>query len=115
MIQDIAPHQYRNEYAPGHPGDKSAILFYNGRKIMLKKEENHIVFPSYREIMKCKDEDFSQMEYIYLFSIDRQDFYLGKNTFFEDVPGYAWEDIQKCFAEISGLCGCYRMAALQMV
>ena len=94
MIQDIAPHQYRNEYAPGHPGDKSAILFYNGRKIMLKKEEDNIVFPSYREIMKCKGEAFSQIEYIYLFSIDRQDFYLGKNTFFVDVPGYAWEDIQ---------------------
>lgn len=94
MIQDIAPHQYRNEYMPGQPGDESIILFYDGRKILLKKEDGNIVFPSYREVTEYRKEAFSQIKYTYLFSIDCQDFYLGEENLPESISGYGWEDIQ---------------------
>lgn len=96
MIQDILPHQYRNEYVSGQPGNESKILFYDGRKILVKREDGEILFPSYREVKECRDGAFLQMEYTYLFSIDRQDFYLGENILQDGLQGYLWEDIQIC-------------------
>ena len=108
MIQDIFPYQYKNEYTPGQPGESSTIMFYDGRKLLVKRERDNIIFPSYREIRKCEEEAFPQIEYIYLFSIDSQDFYLadrpknhsynlpGENPLHESLQGYGWEDIQIC-------------------
>lgn len=96
MIQDISPYQYKNEYIPGQPKDGSIILLYDGRKLLLKKEKDTISFPAYREITECGNNALSRSEYTYLFSIDRQDFYLGEHAFPADLPGYTWEDIRIC-------------------
>lgn len=93
MIQDIAPHRYRNEYKPGKPQDESTILFYKGRRVLLKKEKAHIVFPSYREIGECNGGAFAQEKYTYLFTVDCGEFYLGECETHMDLPGYEWEDI----------------------
>ena len=36
MIQNIEPHVYRNEYVPEPPKEDSVILYYEGRKILVK-------------------------------------------------------------------------------
>ena len=38
MIQDIAPHQYRNEYQPMKPAANSILLCYKGRNLLLRRE-----------------------------------------------------------------------------
>ena len=39
MIQNIEPHVYRNEYVPEPPKEDSVILYYEGRKILVKIED----------------------------------------------------------------------------
>ena len=44
MIQNIEPHVYRNEYVPEPPKEDSVILYYEGRKILVKIEDQEISF-----------------------------------------------------------------------
>ena len=44
MIQNIEPHVYRNEYVPDPPKEDSVILYYEGRKILVKIEDQEISF-----------------------------------------------------------------------
>lgn len=44
MIQNIEPHVYRNEYVPEPPKEDSVILYYEGRKILVKLEEQEVSF-----------------------------------------------------------------------
>ena len=45
MIQNIEPHVYRNEYVLEPPKEDSVILYYEGRKILVKLEEQGDFFP----------------------------------------------------------------------
>ena len=49
MIQDIAPKIYKNEYQPQLPGSGDHLLFYEGRKILVKKDRPYIKLPVYEE------------------------------------------------------------------
>lgn len=111
MIQDIAPHQYKNEYTPGPPVKESTILFYDGRRVLLKKNDGKIIFPSYHEVETYNDAVSTQHEYTYLFTIDSQSFYLGDRELCASLSEYGWEDIgifrggspkYLCFAGITG-------------
>ena len=44
MIQDIAPHRYRNEYHPKPPEKDSIMLCYEGHQVLLEKQERKLVF-----------------------------------------------------------------------
>ena len=76
MIQDIAPHIYHNEYKPSAPDKDSFILTYENGRILLPRQnrEEAITFPRFQELEGRLDNLY--VNYIYLFSIDDQRFYL---------------------------------------
>lgn len=94
MIQDIAPHQYKNEYHPVPPTPDSTLLFYDGRKALIRYMGDEMVFPTYRELENGNNIDLLYKEYTYLFTIDSQGFYLGENISVNALTDYVWEDIQ---------------------
>lgn len=97
MIQDIAPHQYKNEYKPEMPERESFLLCYDGRKILLRRKEGELRYPAFAEAVKAGVETKRLFEeYTYLFTIDSQRFYLGNAEIGDKLcekAGYVWEDI----------------------
>ncbi|MDE6956837.1 MAG: NAD(+) diphosphatase [Lachnospiraceae bacterium] len=96
MIQDIAPHQYRNEYKPSAPKAESFLLCYNGRNMLVRYVKDEILFPTFGEAEKTVGSAFDLYgNYTYLFSIDECSFYLGNTNIGEKLCGqadYVWED-----------------------
>jgi len=81
MIQDIAPHQYHNEYRPQKPSTDSYLLCYKGREVLVcKTEENEIKFPTFAELEEYNEHIYE--DYIYLFTIDEKRFYLGRDILY---------------------------------
>ena len=77
MIQDIAPHQYRNEYQPMKPAENSILLCYKGRNLLLRRE-GEIAYPTFEEAVNAGvDAGELYHTYTYLFTIDDRRFYLG--------------------------------------
>ena len=70
MIQNIEPHVYRNEYVPEPPKEDSVILYYEGRKILVKIEDQEISFLTFKEAAVYNPDVYE--EYTYLFSTDGQ-------------------------------------------
>ena len=71
MIQNIEPHVYRNEYVPEPPKEDSVILYYEGRKILVKIEDQEISFLTFKEAAVYNPDVYE--EYTYLFSIEDRD------------------------------------------
>lgn len=97
MIQDIAPHQYRNEYQPTKPAANSILLCYKGRNLLLRREGEEVVYPTFIEAVNAGvDEGELYHTYTYLFTIDDRRFYLGSaksgEALCEDST-YEWEDV----------------------
>ena len=88
MIQDIAPHTYHNEYKPVAPDENSIILAYENGKSFFRKEDSSdvITLPRFREL-EDKAADLYE-NYIYLFSIDEERFYLIPDLDTALLPGY---------------------------
>ena len=85
MIQDIAPHTYHNEYKPVAPDKESHILAYEEGKILMKKDGETMTLPSFGEL-EGKVENLYE-NYIYLFSIDEEHFYLIPDLDTSLLPG----------------------------
>lgn len=113
MIQDIQPHIYKNEYKPSEPQKGSVVLFFHGRKV-LTKEQEEIGYLSYDEA-----EQLAVVEETlrYLFSIDGRSYYLGEGKKIErlleqgEMEGYHWREIhsfrnalpkEQAFAGVTG-------------
>lgn len=92
MIQNIEPHEYRNEYRPQPPEDDSILLYYEGRKILVRTEDDEIAFLTFGEAKKYSSEIWEN--YTYLFSIDGQRYYLADGIDPDDFPEYHLEDKQ---------------------
>ena len=118
MIQEIAPHQFHNEYRPVEPKKSDIILCYDGRKILRKRQEE-LCFPDLEETEAWwgTDGESSDQQYIYLFEIDGVHFYLyspkddRKDLTGELAADYEWMDVSELrvrtpkylsFAGISG-------------
>ena len=67
MIQDIAPHQFHNEYKAYEIQNGDYVLFYRQRDVLLRYVDEQIVYPKYEEVS-----DRESRSCIYLFSIDAQ-------------------------------------------
>lgn len=97
MIQDIAPHQYRNEYQPMKPAANSILLCYKGRNLLLRREGEEVVYPTFIEAVNAGvDEGELYHTYTYLFTIDDRRFYLGSAKSGEALcehSTYEWEDV----------------------
>ena len=94
MIQDIAPHIYHNEYKPSAPDKTSFILVYEKGQILLpcQEREEAITFPHFQELEGKLPDLYSN--YIYLFSIDDQRFYLIPDLDTSLLPNYAFQDVR---------------------
>ena len=94
MIQDIAPHTYHNEYKPSAPDKNSFILAYEKGRILLpqQKREEAITFPNFQELEGKIDDLYTN--YIYLFSVDEQRFYLIPDLDTSLLPDYEFQDVR---------------------
>lgn len=94
MIQDIAPHTYHNEYKPSAPDKDCFILVYEKGSILLPRQERDadITFPRFRELEEKIADLYSN--YIYLFSIDDQRFYLIPELDTSLLPDYEFQDVR---------------------
>ena len=67
MIQDIEPHEYRNEYQPLPPDEDSIFLAYSGRTILAAMEGRQIRFPTFGEMEAYMDgRNYTKIIPIYL-------------------------------------------------
>ena len=99
MIQDIAPHTYHNEYKPVPPDAGSTLLVYDGRSVLLSQAsgdcenaDNPFHLPHFKELEEKIPDLYTN--YIYLFSIDEERFYLIPNLDPALLPGYAFYDVR---------------------
>ena len=103
MIQDITPHQFHNEYRPVTPKKNDIMLCYDGRKILLRLQDEEVSYPTFKEMETLDgiDADTLYQQYVYLFEIDGVHFYLytQKEKLDEWTDklsgGYEWADISK--------------------
>lgn len=91
MIQDIAPHRYRNEYNPKPPEKDSLMLCYEGNRVLLEKTGEAIRFPTFAEL--AKENEGIYENYTYLFEIDGKRFYLGDSISYAHLPAFQMEGI----------------------
>ena len=95
MIQDIAPHVYHNEYKPVPPNADSIILAYENGKSLFRKDEtdDSITLPRFREL-EGKISGLYE-NYIYLFSIDEDRFYLIPGLDASLLPEYGFHETRE--------------------
>ena len=107
MIQDIAPHQFHNEYKAYEIQNGDYVLFYRQRDVLLRYVDEQIVYPKYEEVS-----DRESRSCIYLFSIDAQRYYFCDETDETLMEAYQFVNIQKmrkgqpkhqAFAGVTGL------------
>lgn len=91
MIQDITPHEYRNEYRPVKPEKESYVIVCKQNSILIKESEHEIAFPTFGE-MECWNERLYE-DYTYLFSIDQHRFYYIKDVSWEKLTEYHMEPV----------------------
>ena len=94
MIQDIAPHIYHNEYRPVSPEGKSFILAYQENQILLHQDHpgENLTFPRFEELEGKVSDLYGN--FIYLFSIDNDRFYLVPKLDSSLLPDYSFYDIK---------------------
>ncbi len=94
MIQDIAPHRFNNAYLPKPPQPDSYALCYDGHTALVRRTDDGIDFPRFREL--AADNDDIYQNYTYLFSIDGQCFYLLEHVNVPAPSSFTMENIG-CF------------------
>ena len=75
MIQDIAPHQFKNEYRPVSPQKDSIALYYEEHTALMRRTQTGIEFPTFGELERLNEEIYENS--IYLFTIDEKQYYLS--------------------------------------
>lgn len=93
MIQNIEPHVYHNEYHPVPPSEDSCILIYQDNQILLSRQtpETDISFPRFSDL---PDNLKQARDFIYLFTIDQERFYLSISLSELPCPDYNFYDIR---------------------
>ena len=83
MIQEIAPHEYDNTYnKETDVKEDDFILIFNKNEVFMKKENNEICIPRYRDLNNKPS--VSRDNFIYLFKIDDISFFMLKEFNKED-------------------------------
>lgn len=90
MLQDILPHYFHNEYKPQEIGPESKIFHFRGREVYIARDsENRLRLPQYGELVGdgCTNngklsvqEGLEKKNLQYLFSIEKEAFYLLKDV-----------------------------------
>lgn len=76
MIQDIAPHNYHNEYVPRTAEKEDLVLGYGNRTVFLKEEQETI---AYLTVGEYEQKGGDAKSLIYLFTIDKTAYFLAKD------------------------------------
>ena len=89
MIQDIAPKKFYNQFAAKKPSANSRILSFSDGKILYKEKDGEMEFLTFKQVEAhfIQEKEKSELPvYTYLFSIDREDFFLMnlQDQMFED-------------------------------
>lgn len=92
MIQDIQPHHLYNEYTPVPPDRDSYALYYEDHAVLLKRTEEGIAFPTFKELERLNEEIYE--DYIYLFSVDDERYYLVQEINREPLSEFTMENTE---------------------
>ena len=92
MIQDIQPHHYDNQYRPVPPDRESYAMYYEGRKALVKRTEDGIEFPRFRDLERLNEDIYSDC--IYLFMIDGKRYYLVHEINREPLSEFTMENTE---------------------
>ena len=77
MIQDIAPHRFRNEYRPVPPQKDSVVLYYEEHSALMKRTATEIVFPTFADVERLNEDLYETCTY--LFTVDDTGYYLVRH------------------------------------
>lgn len=86
MIQDIAPHIYKNEYKPQKPAKNSYVMYFEKGKLLARLVEGEIEYPTFEEMAVDNIDIYEKSTY--LFTIDKMRFYLVEKLKYGD--DYEW-------------------------
>lgn len=92
MIQDIWPHHLNNSYKPVRPDANSYALYYEDHAVLLKKTENGITFPTFRELERLNEDLYEDS--VYLFSVDDDRYYLVQEICREPLSEFVMENTE---------------------
>ena len=92
MIQDIAPHQFKNEYRPVSPQKDSIALYYEEHTALMRRTQTGIEFPTFGELERLNEEIYENS--IYLFTIDEKQYYLVDNLNREPHSEFTMENTE---------------------
>lgn len=87
MIQDLDTYIFQNEYHNQKPFIGDTTFVFEERKMLIKKQGEQITFPKY-EVLQDK-----KVNYIYLFAIGDESYYLADTKEIEVPEGYSLENI----------------------
>lgn len=92
MIQDIQPRHLYNQYDPIPPDGECYALYYEDHAVLLKKTPDGITFPRFRELERLNEEIYE--DYIYLFSVDNERYYLVQEINREPLSDFTMENTE---------------------
>lgn len=92
MIQDIAPHHFDNAYHSYAPREEDFAIYCQPHQVLLKRQEDRIIFPTFRDLKKRNDDILENATY--LFQIDGFRFFLVKHVNPEPLSGFQMENTE---------------------
>lgn len=92
MIQDIAPHHFNNAYHSYAPREEDFAIYCQPHQVLLKRQEDRIIFPAFRDLKKRNDDILENATY--LFQIDEFRFFLVKHVNPEPLSGFQMENTE---------------------
>lgn len=102
MIQDIGPKIFHNEFINKEIESKSKVILFSGRTVLVRRDkDNTLHLPEYSEMLveSCAAGLEETKKYQYIFSIDKEEYFLKKFSGKEEdcgiIKGYHWENISK--------------------
>ena len=92
MIQDIAPHQFKNEYRAIPPKNDSVVLYYEEHASLMRRTPQGIEFPTFGELERLNEDIYENSTY--LFTIDEKQYYLAENLNRELLSEFTMENTE---------------------
>ena len=65
MIQEIAPHHFDNAYHSYAPREEDFAIYCQPHQVLLKRQEDRIIFPTFRDLKKRNDDILENATYLF--------------------------------------------------
>ena len=92
MIQDIEPYHLDNQYHPAPPDPDSFAMYYEDHAVLLRRTEEGIGFPRFRELERLNDDIYADA--VYLFSVNEERYYLVREINREPLSEFTMENTE---------------------